>query len=43
MILLTAHYDSYFDGFQDDNAAVAMIIGMAKAMLEGGYRPHIRL
>ena len=39
MILLTAHYDSYFDGFQDDNAAVAMIIGMAKAMLEGGYRP----
>ncbi len=39
MILLTAHYDSYFDGFQDDNAAVAMIIGMAKAILEGGYRP----
>ncbi len=39
MILLTAHYDSYFDGFQDDNAAVAMIIGMAKAMLDGGYRP----
>ena len=23
MILLSAHYDSYFDGFQDDNAAVA--------------------
>lgn len=39
MILLTAHYDSYFDGFQDDNAAVAMIIGMAKAMLDGGYHP----
>ena len=39
MILLTAHYDSYFDGFQDDNAAVAMIIGMAKAIMEGGYRP----
>ena len=39
MILLTAHYDSYFDGFQDDNAAVAMIIGMAKTMLDGGYRP----
>lgn len=39
MILLTAHYDSYFDGFQDDNAAVAMIIGMAKAILDGGYRP----
>ncbi len=39
MILLTAHYDSYFDGFQDDNAAVAMIIGMAKGNVEGGYRP----
>ena len=25
MILLSAHYDSYFEGFQDDNAAVAMI------------------
>ena len=23
MILLSAHYDSYFTGFQDDNAAVA--------------------
>ena len=23
MILLSAHYDSYFSGFQDDNAAVA--------------------
>ena len=25
-ILLTAHYDSYFSGFQDDNAAVAMML-----------------
>ena len=23
MILLSAHYDSYFSGFQDDNTAVA--------------------
>ena len=30
MILLSAHYDSYFEGFQDDNAAVAMIIGIAR-------------
>lgn len=29
MILLSAHYDSYFDGFQDDNAAVAMMLGIA--------------
>ena len=40
MILLSAHYDSYFDGFQDDNAAVAMIIGIARALLEGGYQPY---
>lgn len=39
MILLTAHYDSYFNGFQDDNAAVAMILGMARALIRGGYRP----
>lgn len=24
MVLLSAHYDSYFSGFQDDNTAVAM-------------------
>lgn len=39
MILLSAHYDSYFEGFQDDNAAVAMIIGIAKALIQGGYQP----
>lgn len=40
MILLSAHYDSYFDGFQDDNCAVSMTIGIAKALLESGYRPR---
>lgn len=40
MILLSAHYDSYFEGFQDDNAAVAMIIGIARALIRGGYRPR---
>ena len=38
MILLSAHYDSYFSGFQDDNAAVAMMLGIAKAMRISGYR-----
>ena len=33
MILLSAHYDSYFDGFQDDNAAVAMMLGIARALV----------
>lgn len=40
MILLSAHYDSYFEGFQDDNVAVAMIIGIAKALIQGGYQPN---
>lgn len=39
MILLSAHYDSYFDGFQDDNTAVAMMLGIARALIKGGYRP----
>ena len=39
MILLSAHYDSYFDGFQDDNAAVAMMLGIARALIKGGYKP----
>lgn len=39
MIVLSAHYDSYFDGFQDDNAAIAMMLGIARALVKGGYRP----
>ena len=40
MILLSAHYDSYFDGFQDDNTAVSMMFGIAKALLELKCRPE---
>ncbi len=40
MILLSAHYDSYFSGFQDDNAAVAMMLGIAKALVESGIQPR---
>lgn len=40
MILLSAHYDSYFSGFQDDNAAVAMMLGIARAVLRSGYKPE---
>ena len=39
MILLSAHYDSYFSGFQDDNAAVALMFGIAKALIDSGYKP----
>lgn len=40
MILLLAHYDLHFSGFQDDNAAVAMILGIARTALRLGYKPR---
>ena len=39
MIVLSAHYDSYFDGFQDDNTAVAMMFGIAKALIDARIQP----
>ena len=40
MILLSAHYDSYFSGFQDDNTAVALMLGIGRALVKSGYRPR---
>ena len=40
MILMSAHYDSYFSGFQDDNAAIALMLGIAKGLVESGYQPE---
>ena len=40
MVLLSAHYDSYFDGFQDDNTAIALLFGIAKALLDSGFQPN---
>lgn len=39
-IILSAHYDVYFNGFQDDSCAVALIMSMAKAMIDSGYKPE---
>ena len=39
-ITLSAHYDSYFDGFQDDNTAISMMLGMGKALVETGWQPE---
>lgn len=39
-IMLSAHYDSYFDGFQDDNTAIAMMLNIGKTLLEIGYQPE---
>lgn len=40
LILLSAHYDSYFSGFQDDNAAIALMLGIGRALVKSGYRPE---
>ncbi|MDO5417197.1 MAG: M28 family peptidase [Lachnospiraceae bacterium] len=40
MVLLSAHYDSYFSGFQDDNCAVALMLGIARALVRSGYQPR---
>lgn len=40
MVLLSAHYDSYFSGFQDDNTAIALMFGIAKALLASGVTPN---
>ncbi len=40
MILVSAHYDSYFSGFQDDNAAVALMLGIARALVQSKIKPR---
>ena len=40
MVLMSAHYDSYFAGFQDDNAAIALMMSIAKAIVDSGYQPQ---
>ncbi len=39
-IILSAHYDSYFAGFQDDNAAIGLLMGVAKGLIDSGYQPE---
>ena len=39
MIALSAHYDSYFHGFEDDNCGVSMMLSIAKSILLSGYQP----
>ncbi len=40
MVLMSAHYDSYFSGFQDDNAAIGLMLGIAKGIIDSGYQPE---
>lgn len=40
--MLSAHYDSYFDGFQDDNTAISMMLSMGKRCWKLDISPKIR-
>lgn len=39
-IIYSAHYDSYFKGFQDDHAAIGLMFGIAKGLIDSGYQPE---
>lgn len=39
-IIVSGHYDKYWYGFQDDCAAIGLVFGVAKAMLDSGYEPE---
>lgn len=39
-IIYSAHYDAHFIGFQDDCAAIGLILSVAKAMKESDYQPE---
>lgn len=38
-IIISAHYDKYWYGFQDDCAAIGLVFTTAKAMIDSGYVP----
>ena len=39
-ILVSGHYDVYWNGFQDDSCAIGLVLAMAKAMKDSGYTPE---
>lgn len=39
MILLAGHMDGYFHSYQDDLLGVGIILSIAKAMIESGFKP----
>lgn len=40
IIIVSAHYDKYFWGFQDDSTAMGLIMAIAKTMKDAGYEPQ---
>lgn len=39
-IIISGHYDVYFNGFQDDSCAIGLILATAKAMKDSNYTPE---
>ena len=39
-IIVSGHYDVYFNGFQDDSCAIGLVLAMAKGMVDSGYQPE---
>ena len=39
-IVISAHYDKYWYGFQDDCCAISLVAAIAKAMVDSGYEPE---
>lgn len=39
-IVMSGHYDVYFNGFQDDSCAVGLLLSVAKSMKDSGYMPE---
>ncbi|MDR1042708.1 MAG: M28 family peptidase [Clostridiales Family XIII bacterium] len=39
-IMFIAHYDGYYHSFYDDASGVGMVLGVAKAMRDGGVKPE---
>ncbi|HOL17376.1 MAG TPA: M28 family peptidase [Bacillota bacterium] len=39
-ILLAAHFDGYFQGFQDNALGVGVALAVLKGLIESGYRPR---
>lgn len=39
-IIVSGHYDKYWYGFQDDCAAIGLVLSVAKAMKDSGYEPE---
>jgi Iap family predicted aminopeptidase len=39
-IVFTAHHDAWFTSAADDSVAVAMVLALARAVVDSGYRPE---